>query len=107
MSAEKPMSGAVGPTEMELRVARVLDSDAFADDEPDYGRAHQSKRAAKAIERARAAIRAMREPTKYMLRVGDRETALDTTILWYAWTAMIDAATHPIQESTTAAVPLK
>ena len=55
---------------------------------------------------ARSAIRAMREPTEAMLAAGESDTALDSTILGYAWTAMIDAATPPIQESATAAVPL-
>jgi hypothetical protein len=95
VSAEKTMSGAVEPTEMELRVAKVLDSDAFADDEPDYGRAHQANMAAKAIERARAAIRAMMEPTEAMVDSAyDRDVTGGKMACERMWMDMVKAATQ-------------
>lgn len=83
------------PTEMELRVAAAIDPDAFASEEPEYGRPHQAARARKAISRARAAIRAMREPTDAMIVQGDKHQDgwQDGATLANAWAAMIDAAT--------------
>jgi hypothetical protein len=108
-------------TEMVMRVARAL----FDKEQPNGdGRDHPQDYE----DLARAAIRAMREPTEEMVDMGGRGIARDTqyfggamTLARYsshqveaenrlradaAWAAMIDAATPPIQESATAAVPL-
>ena len=80
------------PTEMELRVAKALDPDAFSDAEPDYGRGHQANRAAKAIDRARAAIRAMRTPTEEMMATYKPWRKFKMV---NQWQALIDAASPP------------
>lgn len=107
MSAEKPMSGAVEamPTEMELRVAKALDDliDGWFDD-----RAQANLNTA---DLARVAIRAMLRPTDAMLAAGAAadealENAAPETAVHIIYSDMIKAATAPIQESSTAAVPL-
>jgi hypothetical protein len=74
-------------TEMERRVADAM--------------RERAKEDATMESLARAAIRAMSEPTEEMKRAA-RVSALTWT---QAYTAMIDAATPPIQDSATAAVP--
>ncbi len=125
VSAEKPMKSAVDAmaTEMEYRVAEAMYSDANPNG-PSFG---DYVGIDLWLKSARAAIRAMREPTEEMVDMGGRGIARDTqyfggamTLARYssheveaqnrlradaAWAAMIGAATPPIQESPTAAVP--
>jgi orotate phosphoribosyltransferase len=102
-------------TEMEVRVARVLEPGAFAT----YDRGHTvsnyfdnraflnaEKVVKRALKKARAAISAMREPTFDMVKAGLFDTGpkpLASTLsdqMEREWRAMIDAATAPSQERT-------
>ncbi|CAB4167820.1 hypothetical protein UFOVP868_54 [uncultured Caudovirales phage] len=84
------------PTEMELRVAKVLmeramdyiTTPAWAErswQQTNEGRAHY-------INTARAAIRAMREPTTKMLREAGMDGVCSTEDVAFMWGEMIDAA---------------
>ena len=69
------------PTEIELRVAKALEKyRALEPQHSDYIRA------------ARAAIRAMREPTTKMLREAGMKGVCSTPDVAYMWGEMIDAA---------------
>lgn len=84
------------PTEMELRVSAVLmerameyiTTPAWAErswQQSNEGRAHY-------IKMARAAIRAMHNPTTEMLREAGLGATSSTEDIAYMWEAMIDAA---------------
>jgi len=123
--AEKPTEIAVEATEMEERVARVIARD-INQHQLDTGFAapFDFPEAKGGLERdwmeylstARAAIRAMREPTLDMIKAGEPVVydcfslepgeGLDENPAIPTWYAMIDTATAPIQEGATAAVPL-
>lgn len=115
------MSGAVEATEMEHRVAKAISRD-INQHQIDTGFAapFDFPEAKGGLERdwpeylptARAAIRAMVRPTDAMLAAGvaadeELENAAPTTAVHIIYSDMIKAATDPIQESATAAVPLK
>lgn len=101
MSAEKPMSGAVEGTEMELRVAEAISAES-------HERMNEDISEAQSLRFARAAIRAMREPTEAMVNYAyDRDMTGGKAACERMWMDMIKAATASVQESATAAVPLK
>lgn len=81
--------GAVEPTEMEIRVAEaILRASGFSEEHVKYWAPHW-------IAESRAAILAMREPTKDMRRASDDVFNQEPTIPPSAseyWRAMIDAA---------------
>lgn len=80
------------PTEMELRVARVLDPKAFGEsDDSRLDTFYRNLRNA-ALEQARAAIRAMREPTPDMYDAGCTSFSENPAD---SYEAMIDAASPP------------
>lgn len=83
------------PTEMELRVAKVLDPAAFGERDPSRLDAYYEAFQRTALLKASAAIRAMREPTKAMVYSGMDYGGSDDAecAVWDAWRAMIDAAT--------------
>lgn len=105
------------PTEMELRVAEALDPDAFAECEQVYTPDGYQELQATALEQARSAIRAMREPTREMCTIGEESAFMrrreerkwaqevrektgglpswESTEALAAWQAMIDAASPP------------
>lgn len=70
------------PTEMELRVAAVLRGPG----------AMCNMSEADALDAARAAIRAMREPTTKMLREAGMKGVCSTPDVAYMWGEMIDEA---------------
>ena len=72
------------PTEMELRVAEAIKSADYSKPTGGLGATYLSL--------ARAAIRAMREPTTEMLREAGLGATSSTEDIAYMWEAMIDAA---------------
>jgi len=92
VSAEQTTDGAVEATEMERIVADAIENETS----PWINQLSPVQ----ALAVARAAMRAMREPTDALL-LAARETESNLE----AWQAMIDTATAPIQEGATAAVP--
>lgn len=82
------------PTEMELRVAWALLFNEAGDRPHTPWAALSDLFQAVMIRKARAAIRAMREPTKEMRRIGANGLVTPTRA-GHAWQAMIDAASPP------------
>tara|TARA_R110000868_G_scaffold72509_1_gene211247 strand:+ start:2332 stop:2583 length:252 start_codon:yes stop_codon:yes gene_type:complete len=76
------------PTEMELRVAKAIcnvsNRAPWADENYDLF-----------LDEARAAIRAMREPTTKMLREAGMDGVCSTEDVAFMWGEMIDAASPP------------
>lgn len=86
------------PTEMELRVARAMfEASMFKDAGPWEAQSSEYRRLA--IVQARAAIRAMREPTDEMEVAGSEEWMCSTATYedrsGLNWRAMIDTASPP------------
>jgi len=76
------------PTEMELRVAKVLYDDLCSDPDNTIPEGY-------AIELAQAAIRAMREPTSGMLEAEAKLYVGNGAYAGNTWHAMIDSASPP------------
>lgn len=110
MSAEQTTDGAVQATEMEDRVARLVNHPPVDDAEWAYIKRMHRHVYADWIHDARKHIRAMRDCTEHMVVSAQTQYQADLngvgrTIIGCVWLAMIDAATAPVQESSTAAVP--
>ena len=90
------------PTEMELRVAAVIEPAAFGDYDESRLPGYYANLKYDALLSARAAIRAMREPTKDMCDEGatelccfDRGGDSGSEYAMNTWKAMIDTASPP------------
>lgn len=84
--------------EMVERVARVLDPDAWADEFPSMGTIRKREAT---IDKARAAIEAMREPTLDMISQGFEAIRMEEkwpTMLDRVWRPMVTAASGSLSD---------
>ena len=88
MSAEQTTDGAVGFTDMERRVAEAISAES-------HERMNEDISEAQSLRFARAAIRAMREPTEAMINCAyDRDMTGGKAACERMWMDMIKAATQ-------------